>query len=76
MNSLGLALPPKRITVNLSPADLLKEGGHFDLPIALGVLAVMGAIPADEVEGYYARVGRGAGPGFRRAARRHPRQRQ
>lgn len=54
LNSLGLALPPKRITVNLSPADLLKEGGHFDLPIALGVLAVMGAVPADEIEGYCA----------------------
>ena len=51
-NSLGLALPPKRITVNLAPADLLKEGSHFDLPIALGVLAAMGVLPADEVAGY------------------------
>jgi len=54
LNALGLALPPKRITVNLSPADLLKEGSHFDLPIALGVLAAMGVLPADEVEGYVA----------------------
>ena len=54
LTALGLALPPKRITVNLSPADLLKEGSLFDLPIALGVLAVMGVIPADEVEGYCA----------------------
>lgn len=54
LHALGLALPPKRITVNLSPADLLKEGSHFDLPIALGVLAAMGALPADELAGYVA----------------------
>src|SRR4029450_10016580 len=41
--SIGLALPPKRITVNLSPADLPKEGSHFHLPIALGLLALIGA---------------------------------
>ncbi|MEO0035923.1 MAG: hypothetical protein RLZZ501_1946 [Pseudomonadota bacterium] len=51
-NSLGLALPPKRITVNLAPADLLKEGSHFDLPIALGLLAAMEVIPPDEIAGY------------------------
>ena len=39
--SIGLALPPKRIAVNLSPADVLKEGAHFDLPIALGLLVAM-----------------------------------
>ncbi|MEW5729481.1 MAG: YifB family Mg chelatase-like AAA ATPase [Pseudomonadota bacterium] len=50
--SLGLALPPKRITVNLAPADLLKEGSHFDLPVALGLLAGMGVLPPDEVRGY------------------------
>jgi len=54
LNALGLALPPKRITVNLAPADLAKEGGHFDLPIALGVLAAMGVLPQDELEGYVA----------------------
>ncbi|WP_316975952.1 YifB family Mg chelatase-like AAA ATPase [Shumkonia mesophila] len=54
LHALGLALPPKRITVNLSPADLVKEGSHFDLPIALGVLAAMGALPADELAGYVA----------------------
>ncbi|MDQ0473776.1 YifB family Mg chelatase-like AAA ATPase [Labrys wisconsinensis] len=48
----GLALPAKRITVNLAPADLPKEGSHFDLPIALGVMAAMGAIPPDALEGY------------------------
>src|SRR6266404_3621581 len=37
--AIGLALPPKRITINLSPADLPKEGSHYDLPIALGLLA-------------------------------------
>jgi magnesium chelatase family protein len=45
----GLALPARRITVNLSPADLPKEGSHFDLPIALAVLAAMEALPADAV---------------------------
>lgn len=49
LNSLGLSLPAKRITVNLSPADLLKEGSHFDLPIALGLLVNMGIIPAEEI---------------------------
>jgi magnesium chelatase family protein len=51
-NALGLALPPKRITVNLAPADLLKEGSHFDLPIALGLLAAMGVLPPDELVEY------------------------
>jgi magnesium chelatase family protein len=46
--SLGLGLPPKRITVNLAPADVLKEGSHFDLPIALGLLAAMEVLPTDE----------------------------
>ena len=48
----GLALPAKRITVNLAPADLPKEGSHYDLPIALGVMAAIGAIPLDALEGY------------------------
>ena len=54
LNALGLALPPKRITVNLAPADLLKEGSHFDLPIALGILVAMGVLPGEEVGGYCA----------------------
>src|SRR5437660_3957893 len=45
--AMGLALPPKRIAVNLSPADLPKEGSHFDLPIALALLAAMGVIDAE-----------------------------
>src|SRR5262245_24055641 len=43
----GLALPARRITVNLAPADLPKEGSHYDLPIALGLMAAIGAIPHD-----------------------------
>ena len=48
----GLGLPPKRITVNLAPADLPKEGSHYDLPIALGLMAAIGAIPQDALDGY------------------------
>lgn len=51
MNALSIALPSKRITVNLSPADLPKEGSHFDLPIALALLAALEIVPKDEVEG-------------------------
>src|SRR5262249_31604710 len=47
-----LALPARRITVNLAPADLPKEGSHYDLPIALGLMAAIGAIPADALNGY------------------------
>ncbi len=54
LGAIGLALPPKRILVNLAPADLLKEGSHFDLPIALGLLAAMGVIPAGELARYTA----------------------
>ena len=53
-NALGLALPPRRIVVNLAPADLAKEGSHYDLPIALGLLAAMEVLPRDEVQGYLA----------------------
>ncbi|MEW5422064.1 YifB family Mg chelatase-like AAA ATPase [Amorphus sp. 3PC139-8] len=48
----GLSLPPKRITVNLAPADLPKEGSHYDLPIAVGLMAAMGVLPADQVLDY------------------------
>jgi len=54
LHAMGLALPTKRITVNLAPADLLKEGSHFDLPIALGLLAAMEVLPGDEVCHYTA----------------------
>lgn len=48
--ALSIALPARRITVNLSPADLPKEGSHFDLPIALALLAALEIVPKDEVE--------------------------
>jgi magnesium chelatase family protein len=54
MTSMGLALPAKRITVNLSPADLPKEGSHFDLPIAVALLSAMEVIPADAAAGQVA----------------------
>ena len=53
IGSMGLALPFTRITVNLAPADLLKEGSHFDLAIALGLLIEMGALKQEDVNGYY-----------------------
>lgn len=49
LHALGLALPAKRITVNLAPADVLKEGSHFDLPIALATLAAMEVLPKEEM---------------------------
>jgi len=52
--SLGLALPDKRIAVNLAPADVLKEGSHFDLPIAIALLTVMGVLPDEEMARFYA----------------------
>ncbi len=54
LNALGLALPPKRITVNLAPADLLKEGSHFDLPIALALLVAMEVLSPEDVAPYVA----------------------
>jgi magnesium chelatase family protein len=48
----GLALPAKRITINLAPADLPKEGSHYDLPIALGLMSAIGAIPSDALAGF------------------------
>ncbi|HVZ54898.1 MAG TPA: YifB family Mg chelatase-like AAA ATPase [Pseudolabrys sp.] len=52
MIASGLALPARRITVNLAPADLPKEGSHYDLPIALGLMAAIGALPADALAGF------------------------
>ncbi len=52
LHASGLAMPPKRVTINLAPADLPKEGSHYDLPIALGLMAALGAIPPGELSGY------------------------
>lgn len=50
LSASGLALPARRITVNLAPADMPKESSHYDLPIALGVMSAIGAIPADALD--------------------------
>lgn len=52
LNAIGLALPAKRITVNLAPADLPKVGSHYDLPIALALLGAMEVVPSDEPSNY------------------------
>ena len=52
LHALGIALPAKRLTVNLAPAEVMKEGSHYDLPIALGLLAAMDILPKDEMEKY------------------------
>lgn len=54
LHSMGLSLPAKRMTVNLAPADVLKEGSHYDLPIALGLLVAMDVLPQDALSGYFA----------------------
>lgn len=54
LTAMGMALPPRRVVVNLAPADLAKEGSLYDLPIALGLFVAMGVIPAAAVEGYIA----------------------
>ena len=52
MASLGIAFPAKRVVVNLAPADVLKEGSHFDLPIALAVMMAMEIISAEDIADY------------------------
>ncbi len=52
LHASGLSMPPKKVTVNLAPADLPKEGSHYDLPIALALMAALGAIPADALDSY------------------------
>lgn len=52
LSSIGLSMPPKRVAINLAPADLAKEGSHYDLPIALGLMVAMGVVPQDSCEGY------------------------
>ena len=50
LSSMSIALPSKRITINLSPADLPKEGSHFDLPIAVALLTALDVLPAEDIE--------------------------
>ena len=50
LNAIGLGLPPKRITINLAPADLPKIGSHYDLAIALGLMVATDAIQQDQIE--------------------------
>jgi magnesium chelatase family protein len=52
LHASGLSMPPKKVTVNLAPADLPKEGSHYDLPIALGLMAALGAVPGDMLASY------------------------
>lgn len=52
LHALGLSLPAKRLTINLAPADTPKEGSHYDLPIALGLLAAMDVVPKEEMAGF------------------------
>ncbi|MDR7223526.1 YifB family Mg chelatase-like AAA ATPase [Aminobacter aminovorans] len=52
LHASGLSMPAKKVTVNLAPADLPKEGSHYDLPIALGLMAALGALPGDALAAY------------------------
>jgi magnesium chelatase family protein len=54
LTSMGLAMPPKRVLVNLAPADMLKEGSHFDLPVAIAVLSAMEVLPREDISQYAA----------------------
>ncbi|WP_420960441.1 YifB family Mg chelatase-like AAA ATPase [Brucella sp. IR073] len=52
LHASGLSMPPKRVTINLAPADLPKEGSHYDLPIAVGLMAALGALPGDALQSF------------------------
>ena len=52
LHALGISMPSKRVTINLAPADIAKEGSHYDLPIALGLLAAMDILPADTLANF------------------------
>ena len=58
LSTIGLILPPQRITINLAPADIVKEGSHYDLPIILGILEAMGIIPRGRIENKACPTGR------------------
>lgn len=63
LHAMGLSLPSKRVTVNLSPADVIKEGAHYDLPIALGLLSAMQVFPGGRTGKYPCAGGAGTGRG-------------
>src|SRR5689334_14546623 len=52
LSNSGFTVPPRRVTVSLSPGDQRKAGTGFDLPIAIGLLVALGALPPDRVEGF------------------------
>lgn len=54
IQSMGIAIPAKKILINLAPADIAKEGSHFDVPIALGLLTALNMLPEDAMNGYVA----------------------
>lgn len=53
LRSCGFSLPPARITVNLAPADRRKAGSGYDLPLAVGLLAASGLLPAEKLQGWF-----------------------
>lgn len=53
INISGFRMPRQKIVVNLAPADIRKEGSAYDLPIAIGILAASGQIPANQLESYF-----------------------
>ena len=52
LNTIGISFPAKRVTINLAPADLIKEGSHYDLGVALGIISCLGIIPLEDVSNY------------------------
>ena len=52
LNTIGISFPAKRVTINLAPADLIKEGSHYDLAVALGIISCLGIIPLEEINHY------------------------
>lgn len=52
ISNSGFKFPTKKVIVNLAPANLRKEGAAFDLPIALGILAVAGEVPVEKLDGF------------------------
>lgn len=68
LHAMGLSSPTERVIVNLAPADVMKEGSHYDLPIALGLLVAMKVLPQEEIDEYYALGELGLDGGLRSVA--------